>query len=285
MMSNFLKARPPPRSALSIIDRGKSRAQSRANAVDSGGNNVDSDLVISIDFGTTYTGVAYAVLSSLGNRSQPLSQQEVEVILDKLVVIRNWPNVSQQAAEKTPTILAYESNQVVAWGGKVKSTHAIQVAHFKLGLQENISQHYTPSTAGTVPSLLGGYLRNSNWRHKALPNKSAWDYTVDFLTAIRGHVIDTVLPLHFGKAFLDNQRFSFVLTVPAIWTDKAKDLTRKAAVKAGIPDSKLVIISEPEAAALYCSTMCTDLDLKEGDKFLICDAGGGTVVPSLSHSP
>ena len=71
-----------------------------------------------------------------------------------------------------------------------------------------------------------------------------------------------------------------MVTVPAIWTDKAKDLTRKAALAAGIPDNRLKLITEPEAAALYCATICVEVGLKVGDRFLVCDAGGGTVVTS-----
>jgi len=42
-----------------------------------------------------------------------------------------------------------------------------------------------------------------------------------------------------------------------------------------------MLITEPEAAALYCATLCKEVDLKIGNRFLICDAGGGTVV----HTP
>jgi hypothetical protein len=77
-------------------------------------------------------------------------------------------------------------------------------------------------------------------------------------------------------------KLAYVITVPAIWKDSAKDLTRQAAVSAGIPRDNLELITEPEAAALYCATMCTEVNLSDGDCFLVCDAGGGTVVsPSL----
>jgi hypothetical protein len=43
----------------------------------------------------------------------------------------------------------------------------------------------------------------------------------------------------------------FVLTVPATWSDKAKDKTLSAAIKASIQPQDVSLISEPEAAALY----------------------------------
>jgi molecular chaperone DnaK (HSP70) len=71
---------------------------------------------------------------------------------------------------------------------------------------------------------------------------------------------------------------SYIITVPAIWSDMAKNLTRKAASRAGFPDDKITLITEPEAAALYCATNSLEVDLYDGDRFLVCDAGGGTVV-------
>ncbi|RUP51244.1 hypothetical protein BC936DRAFT_149272 [Jimgerdemannia flammicorona] len=72
------------------------------------------------------------------------------------------------------------------------------------------------------------------------------------------------------------------LTVPAIWSDRAKSTMREAAVRSGIvkPDDhpeRLMLISEPEAAALYCEKKCDQWNLKHGNTFMICDAGGGTV--------
>lgn len=89
---------------------------------------------------------------------------------------------------------------------------------------------------------------------------------------------DTFLRTQFGEEFLRNQQMCYIITVPAIWSDSAKDLTRQAACRAGFPDDSLVLISEPEAAALYCATTCKEMDLIDGDRFLVCDAGGGTVV-------
>jgi molecular chaperone DnaK (HSP70) len=95
--------------------------------------------------------------------------------------------------------------------------------------------------------------------------------------------MDVYFPNKFGDEFLRNQKLSYVITVPAIWKDSAKDLTRQAAVRAGIPENRLELITEPEAAALYCATYYEKVDLRAGDCFLICDAGGGTVVSSITR--
>lgn len=67
-----------------------------------------------------------------------------------------------------------------------------------------------------------------------------------------------------------------------MWSDRAKNTMRDAAIKAGLvsesdPRNRLMLISEPEAAALYCEKKCDQFNLKHGDRFMICDAGGGTI--------
>lgn len=67
-----------------------------------------------------------------------------------------------------------------------------------------------------------------------------------------------------------------------MWTDNAKALMRQAALQAGMispldPPHRLLLISEPEAAALYCEKKCDQFSIGHGQRFMICDAGGGTV--------
>lgn len=233
-----------------------------------------SQLVIGIDFGTTYTGVAYSHSSiDIINSSQ---EWTIEQITDKVVAIKQWPNADPLYPEKAPTVLAYDNGTVVAWGGSVKRSHATQVSHFKLGLQEKVAQHY--NTPGAALSVLGGFLGTENWWHPSLPGKLPVDFAADYLKAVREYVVEQALPRHLGKEFLNNQPIRYVITVPAIWSDKAKDLTRQAAARAGILETRLTLVTEPEAAALYCSTLCKEVNLNSGDRFLVCDAGGGTVV-------
>jgi molecular chaperone DnaK (HSP70) len=69
-----------------------------------------------------------------------------------------------------------------------------------------------------------------------------------------------------------------VLTVPASFDASARELTREAALGAGLPEH-LVLLEEPQAA-LY-SWLATTGDrwrriMRVGDKLLVCDVGGGT---------
>ncbi|KAF9378480.1 Heat shock 70 kDa protein 12A, partial [Mortierella sp. AD011] len=90
-------------------------------------------------------------------------------------------------------------------------------------------------------------------------------------TALRG----------FGSAF-EQHHIQYCLSVPAMWTDYAKSIMRQAALQAGMispsdPPHRLLLISEPEAAALYCEKKCDQFSIGHGERFMICDAGGGTV--------
>jgi molecular chaperone DnaK (HSP70) len=232
--------------------------------------------VIAIDFGTTYSGVAYAYTDP---GSGPISSWTINEIRDRIYPVRDWPNRDPMYPDKARTALAYDKGVVVAWGGSVKSEHTTQVTHFKLGLQESVAQYY----AGL--SVLGGYLSDPNWRHPNLPTKSALDFTADYLEVIRRYVLETSLKKHYSAEFLAQQPLRYVITVPAIWSEKAKALTKAAAERAGIAEDSLDLVTEPEAAAFYCSTLCKEVGLEDGDRFLICDAGGGTVVRIFNLRP
>ena len=69
-----------------------------------------------------------------------------------------------------------------------------------------------------------------------------------------------------------------VLTVPASFDASARELTREAALAAGLPEG-LVLLEEPQAAVY--SWLATTGErwrrlLAVGDKLLVCDVGGGT---------
>jgi hypothetical protein len=90
------------------------------------------------------------------------------------------------------------------------------------------------------------------------------------------------------KVKLEKREIKWVITVPAIWNNTAKQIMRTAAANAGIADSiylffpiiilifsDLILALEPEAAALYLQHKLKII--KEGKKYMIIDCGGGTV--------
>ena len=71
---------------------------------------------------------------------------------------------------------------------------------------------------------------------------------------------------------------TFVLTVPASFDASARELTREAAIAAGLP-ADLVLLEEPQAAVYAWLSATGDRwrrALSVGDTLLVCDIGGGT---------
>lgn len=117
--------------------------------------------------------------------------------------------------------------------------------------------------------------------------KTAVDMISDYLRALWGHTLQTIAKAR-GEAVLDALRFHIVLTVPAIWKGYARRDMKQAAQNAGMLDDRLAgetrlsFVPEPEAAAL--STLSEPgRKISKGDVFLVCDAGGGTVVSYLRY--
>jgi molecular chaperone DnaK (HSP70) len=105
------------------------------------------------------------------------------------------------------------------------------------------------------------------------------DYLKDFHKNICNEMQGALGARDFDKK---KAQFRYCLTVPAMWTDRAKTIMREAAIQAGIIDredhpDRLILIGEPESAALYSEKMKGGITIKSGETLMICDAGGGTI--------
>lgn len=124
----------------------------------------------------------------------------------------------------------------VHWGYQTNYLVGDNIRGMKLLLDE-------PRNSGYVASLIdAGLLKRSR-----IP---AVTLTGMYLTGLVDHT-KKILQRRFGPA-AEQMEMKYVLTVPAIWSDKAKDATLKAASRAKIPQKDITLVSEPEAAALYC---------------------------------
>jgi molecular chaperone DnaK (HSP70) len=254
-------------------------------------DQTDSHLIIAIDFGTTFTGVAYylAPPPPPPGAGSPLDAQQ---IVENITIVTNWPSAGPERSgfkEKTPTVIAYNS-EPPRWGRQVRPRDDQQEAYFKLYLEPTAPGHYERGTSHQQGSGLRNRLQllpaSSGLRNRHLQLMPATrqvrdpvDIAADYLTCVYAHVRDGLFRERFGPDYLETLRTSFVITVPAIWSPLARDLTRTAVgTRAGISADTLSMVTEPEAAALYCATICEELELEAGDRFVVCDAGGGTVV-------
>ncbi|KAG5965240.1 hypothetical protein E4U58_002897 [Claviceps cyperi] len=206
----------------------------------------EEKLIIALDFGTTYSGVAYCFANQIDA---------------KPVAIMNWPGNRGVAAPKIPTILEYSEEEPTGfrWGASVNKSSGGIVA-IKLLLDPKQERPlYLPAT-------------HTRTELKALP-KVPIEIAADFMRAIYEHALEEISSA-VPKAYMDICQKEFVLSVPAVWSDAAKNATLKAAELAGI--ESISVVKEPEAAALY-SIKSLEFSIKNHDAFVVCDAGGGTV--------
>jgi len=99
----------------------------------------------------------------------------------------------------------------------------------------------------------------------------------DFLRSVREVAVASIKQ-SYEFQWVENTKINYVLTIPAIWSDSAKNLMVQAAESAGYGTHRVNFnfISEPEAAAAYTLKVVQPNNLNKGDTFIICDAGGGT---------
>ncbi|KAI9888220.1 MAG: hypothetical protein M1814_000956 [Vezdaea aestivalis] len=235
-------------------------------------------LIVGIDFGTTYSGVATVYTST---------PEDVEII-------KTWPGGNGITSDKVPTEISYvpkpastppnsstspppllssdeDASQssgpvykdaTIKWGFQFKPEES-RLRCIKLFLDRNQQLPHFVSPIETA-SQLRIYERN------------VMDAVSDYLTQLYKHTMD-FLTRRYGESFMSITKVEFVLTVPAVWSDAAKNATLQAAEKAGMGNRhELRLISEPEAAAVYTLKAIQPNHLKVGDNFVVCDAGGGT---------
>ncbi|TDL26993.1 actin-like ATPase domain-containing protein [Rickenella mellea] len=219
----------------------------------------EGKMSVSIDFGTTFSGVAYG--------SSRISGGKVQQILQ-------WPG-SFETFRKIPTCLLYDdSGRVLAWGLEAKNASpmpgTIRCEWFKLFLEP----HALRDESAIDPRL-----------PHLPPGKKAIDLIIDFLSCLWEYAKEQITR-EIG-AVADLESADVWLTVPAAWDAKGCEIMREAAITAGLVQAshagdrewrdRLHIITEPEAAAVHCAHLTNLHHLKPSQNFMICDAGGGTV--------
>ncbi|KAH3823189.1 hypothetical protein DPMN_124988 [Dreissena polymorpha] len=230
------------------------------------GDTSDPYAMASIDFGTTFSSWAYSFKHDF--------QQEPTKI-----TARTW-NSGTNISQKAPTALLIkpDGKTLDKFGYEAESKYAELAAEgehkswyffrrFKMQLFKNKAvrkdlniddETGKPLDAITLFGLAIEFLKNDMMKNSG--------------EKVVGHI--------------EENDIKWVITVPAIWTEKSKQFMREAAKKAGIPNDRLVLALEPEAVSIYCRHLpvqkatagSTSISaFKPGTCYLICDAGGGTI--------
>ncbi|KAF1944788.1 Hsp70 family protein [Clathrospora elynae] len=221
-------------------------------------------LVVGIDYGTTYTGVAFCETSG----TNALERQ--------IQIVQNWPAAHSMIGtkEKVPSEIAYTENGRTLWGSMIPPNVQRHI-WTKLDLDNNRS--YSGEAAKIRQELA-----------HSVPRKPAVDIVSEYLSKVKEQLMKN-LDAQFGPILWRSLPITLVITMPAIWSDGAKDRTLQAFNAAGFTHmdrdfaqlKRTIATTEPEAAALYTlsslrGTIREDT-LKIDDGFVVCDMGGGTV--------
>ncbi|KAF1950892.1 Hsp70 family protein [Byssothecium circinans] len=222
-------------------------------------------LVIGLDYGTTYTGISFCETS------------DTSYIEDRIQIVQDWPSAHTLVGtkEKVPSEIAYSSDGTIRWGSLIPPhvpRHMwtkLELDSPKTGEAERIRQELSALTINGADKV----------RHPV-------DIIADFLAEVKAHLIKN-LDRQYGEQLWRTLPITLVVTVPAVWSDAAKDRTMQAVSKAGFNQvmfpqlKRIVTTTEPEAAALYTikylQGSVQDEQLAIGDGFVVCDMGGGTV--------
>ncbi|KAK6825211.1 actin-like ATPase domain-containing protein [Apiospora arundinis] len=216
---------------------------------------VSDRLIVGVDFGTTFSGVA-AVYASTP---------------DDIEIIKTWPGGNGITSDKVPTEISYDIPPAapvgtppnIKWGFQFKPEEP-RLRCIKLFLDRSQKLPFYVSPQETATQL-------------RKYNKNVVDAVSDYLTQVYEHTMDT-LTRRYGESFMASTKVDWVLTCPAVWSDAAKNTTLQAAERAGMgSQADIQMISEPEAAAVYTLKAIQPNHLNVGDNFIVCDAGGGTV--------
>ncbi|KAM0129318.1 hypothetical protein ACHAP3_007821 [Botrytis cinerea] len=227
-------------------------------------------IIIGIDYGTTFSGIQ-------------IEPQGVSYVtsdkdgIEDITIMSPWPG-DPHVSWKTPTRIAYsQENSSLKnnkWGFEV-NPKMISYSWTKLLLDKNAAtkEHDDPSLTGMEGS---GML-------PLPPFRDAAGVCEDFLREVYIHVSNK-LRQQMSDLTFENTPMECWVTLPAVWSEEAKDATLNAAKNAGFgnrPGDEIYTIAEPEAAAIATLKEFAKSDamnqITPNENILICDCGGGTV--------
>ncbi|KAG4293232.1 hypothetical protein FPRO06_12720 [Fusarium proliferatum] len=223
-------------------------------------------LIVGIDYGTTYSGLSFALSNAADFKD-----------------IHPWtkyPGSSTHIAEhchKAPSWVAFKDENPDldenAWGYQIEPGMKTY-AWTKLLLDDQaLATEYDDPDLNKAAG--NGLMR--------LPaGRTAKDVVTEYLKGMHSMYKKAVIE-KIGEDILEEMPVDFWLTVPATWTERAKLITRAAALDAGFasrPIDRLSLITEPDAAAhmaLKSSIHHVEDLIDVGTGVMVCDLGGGTV--------
>lgn len=225
---------------------------------------MSAQFVIGIDLGTTNSVLAYSALNEERPQVQLLSIPQL-VAANTIESRSMLPSFLYQCTVDETTAKSF----AMPWNEDT----SFAVGHGARAL----SAEFPDRTVGAAKSWLG---HSKVDRHQTiLPWQAPSGVAkISPVTASQRYLEHLVAAWHqaFPDAPIADQ--NVVLTIPASFDASACELTREAALAAGLPKD-FVLLEEPQAATYAWLNAVGDRWrklLKVGDRMLICDIGGGT---------
>ena len=223
-----------------------------------------AQFVIGIDLGTTNSVLAYSAFDEA--QSQVLLLPIPQLVAANTMESRSMlPSFLYQCTQDESAARSF----ALPWNEDA----TFMVGHGARSLSAEFPEH----TVGAAKSWLG---HSRIDRHKPILPWHAPDDVrkISPVTASQRYLEHLVAAWH--QAFPDAPfaEQNVVLTVPASFDASARELTREAALAAGLPDT-FVLLEEPQAATYAWLNAVGDRWrklLKVGDRMLVCNIGGGT---------
>jgi hypothetical protein len=128
--------------------------------------------------------------------------------------VDTWPG-QPKSLPKAPTVLQYSNKTTFKWGYEVDRAAADKIIGIKLLLDPDQKRPLF-DTAGAADSKA----------QIAKLGKPPIDIASDYISAMYSHAMKHIAG-KFPAGYLETMDKQFVLSVPAVWSDQAKDTTER----------------------------------------------------------
>ena len=222
-------------------------------------------VVAAIDFGTHGTGFAWA----------PVTQENSELADRKISYFESWAGQQVSYPKNRSAVLLDAEGNLLSWGYQAVTEMNQMPKGAGWRLQTGFKMSLRDVTGAARASTAAAGSRAGVVLTDNAGAEEAKRLTVLCLKQVVSVARDQIIT----RGAYEEGDIRWCLTVPAMWDQYTRDVMWKAAVEAGLPDDpdRLVLAQEPAAAALYCKAKGETMLSTPGTRFMVVDAGGGTV--------